>query len=181
MKHLMIDIETLGSKPNAVLLSIAAVEFDLVTGQTGAIFEKNICVNSCIEVGLKMEHKTIFWWLKQSKEAQKTLTQHTGYPIKNVLREFAIWVFDNYGLGVIVWGNSARFDLGLLEAAFTACKMDLPWEYYNERDVRTLVAFAPEVKANTKFDGIKHYGVDDCKHQIKYCSEIFNKLLQPKK
>lgn len=178
MQNLMIDIETLGSKPNAVILSISAVEFDLKTGKTGSVFNKNICIDSCIEAGLKMEHNTILWWLNQDKEAQNKITQHTGSNLKNVLRQFGMWIHDNFGNNAIVWGNSARFDLGILDAAYTACKMNLPWKYYSERDVRTLVAFAPEIKENTEFKGIKHYGIDDCKHQIEYCSKIYQTLAQ---
>jgi len=35
MDNIMVDIETLGNKSNSVILSIAAVYFDLQTGKTG--------------------------------------------------------------------------------------------------------------------------------------------------
>jgi hypothetical protein len=176
MKHLMIDIETLGTKPGSVILSIAAVAFDIKTGDIGSIFHQNIDIDTCIESGLKMEKSTIIWWLNQTKEAQHQITQHTGNPLKNVLRRFGMWISDYTPKDVEVWGNSARFDLGILEAAYTSCKMRLPWEHFNERDVRTLVMFAPEIKEQLQFEGVKHYPIDDCKHQIKYCSAIYQKL-----
>jgi hypothetical protein len=174
--NLMIDIETLGTKPGSVILSIAAVEFDLTTGKIGAIFHQNIDIDSCIEAGLKMQKDTIIWWLNQSKEAQLKVTQHTGNPLRNVLRSFIQWCNDYNFSTIKVWGNSARFDLGILESAFDAFKMPLPWKHYNECDVRTLVMFAPEIKEETEFEGVKHTPVDDCKHQIKYCSAIYTKL-----
>jgi hypothetical protein len=80
------------------------------------------------------------------------------------------------GTGSKVWGNSARFDLGILEVAYTACKMVIPWQFWNERDVRTLVAFAPEIKANEPFLGDKHDPLHDCLHQIKYCHKTYKTL-----
>lgn len=176
MNHLMIDIETLGNKPGAVILSIGAVEFDLKTGKIGAIFHQNIDIDSCIELGLKMDKSTVLWWLNQSKEAQETITQHTGNAVRNVLRSFIHFCNDYNFQNLKVWGNSARFDLGILQGAFDACNLPMPWQYYNECDVRTLVMFAPEIKEAMIFEGIKHYPIDDCKHQIKYCSEIYDKL-----
>lgn len=176
MNDLMIDIETLGNKPGSVILSIAAVEFDIKTGQIGSIFHQNIDIDSCIELGLKMDKSTIIWWLNQPKEAQQTITQHTGNPLKNVLRYFIQWLNDYNLQNLKVWGNSARFDLGILAHALEVCKMPISWHHYNECDVRTLVMFAPEIKENMEFKGIKHYPIDDCKHQIKYCSAIYQKL-----
>jgi hypothetical protein len=179
MKNIMIDIETLGTKPNSVILSISAVGFDLNTGTTGSIFHQNIDINSCIKEGLNISPDTFFWWLNQNKEAQENLTDHTGDSLRSSLRRFAIFVNDCFPKDVNVWGNSARFDLGLLEAAYTACGYKIPWNYYNERDVRTLVSFKPEIKAQMLFEGTKHYGIDDCKHQIKYCYETW-KYIQTK-
>ncbi len=172
----MIDIETLGTQPGAVILSIAAVEFDLKTGETGSIFHQDIDIESSVKQGLKIDASTVIWWLKQDKEAQKKITELHRNRLKNVLRAFGVWLRDWFPADVKLWGNSARFDLGLLEAAYNSCDMQLPWNHFNECDVRTLVMFAPEIKKETEFVGIKHYPIDDCKHQIKYCSKIYQKL-----
>ncbi|WP_047789427.1 3'-5' exonuclease [Tenacibaculum mesophilum] len=177
MDNLMIDIETLGTKPSCVILSISAVSFDLKTGRIGDVFHQNISVEDSVKQGLKIDEKTFFWWLNQSKEAQqKIIDLSDQHKLKNTLIRFYQFVYNYTSNDVKVWGNSARFDLGILEAAFDLFDFELPWEHYNERDVRTLVAFAPEIKEEQEFDGVPHYGIDDCKHQIKYCSKIFNKL-----
>ena len=97
-------------------------------------------------------------------------------PLAKVLQDFECFIkwFDYSSLQV--WGNSARFDLGILENAYSKFNVNIPWNHWNERDVRTLVAFAPEIKKNMVFEGVKHNPIDDCKHQIKYCCEIFKKL-----
>lgn len=78
-----------------------------------------------------------------------------------------------------IWGNSVRFDVGILETAYRADgreSLTLPWKFRNEMDVRTLVAFAPAIKDHYPFTGVEHNPIDDCKYQIGYCSAIWNKL-----
>jgi hypothetical protein len=78
---------------------------------------------------------------------------------------------------VNIWGNGVRFDVGLMEDAYVACGyQDMPWYFRSERDVRTLAAFAPHIKANYPDSGVEHYPIDDCKHQIGYCTETWLKL-----
>tara|TARA_R110002051_G_scaffold325727_1_gene430541 strand:- start:44 stop:565 length:522 start_codon:yes stop_codon:yes gene_type:complete len=168
MNDLMIDIETLGTKPGSLILSIAAVNFNIESGESGSIFQQDIDLDSSVKQGLKIDASTVLWWLKQSTIAQRTITEcsHRN-ELKNVLRRFGMWISDYCSKDVKVWGNSARFDLGLLDAAYDACNMRLPWNHFNEADVRTLVMFAPEIKKETEFEGIKHSPIDDCKHQIK--------------
>ena len=72
-------------------------------------------------------------------------------------------------------GNGVRFDIGILENAIVACGCtEMPWNFRNERDVRTLVSFAPSVKENYPFVGVEHDPISDCIHQINYCSAIYN-------
>ena len=68
-----------------------------------------------------------------------------------------------------VWGNSARFDLGIIENAYNKCVKDKSlWNHRNERCLRTLSALYPEIKKSQPFDGVRHDALDDCIHQIKY-------------
>lgn len=168
----MVDIETMGTGVNSSILSIAAVKFDLDTGFTGDEFYVKIDLQSCLDKGLEMNANTVVWWMRQSEEARKELFQDKGGNLLPALVDFKK-VFNEKSL---VWGNSARFDLGVLENAFNKCEMDIPWRFYNERDVRTLVSFRPEIKREAVFEGVPHNALDDCKHQIKYCSEIWNDL-----
>lgn len=177
MEHLMIDIETFGNKSHSVIVSIGAVFFDLKTGSIGSVFYMDISAADCVKTGLKIDADTFMWWLKQSKEAQEKMVDRKDVKsLKIALLNLGRFISDYGPKDVKVWGNSARFDLGLLENAYDLIGLKIPWKHYNERDVRTLVSFAPEIKKNMLFTGVKHYAVDDCKHQIKYCSAIFNTL-----
>lgn len=172
----MIDLETLGNKSKSALLSIGAVEFNIETGETGREFYYVIDLQSCLDLGLIINASTFYWWLQQNQSARDAVSKDKKLPLSDVLQLFDTWMQDCIR-GVKIWGNGARFDIGLLEDAYVACGHDeMPWDFRSERDVRTLVAFAPEIKANLPFEGTLHNPIDDSKHQIKYCSETWNKL-----
>lgn len=170
----MLDLETMGKKSNSALVSIGAVEFNIETGETLREFYEVVDLQSCLDAGLKVEASTIYWWLMQSEAARKRICEE-GEHIHNVLIGFNLWML-NCVKDVKIWGNGARFDIGILEDAYVACGFKTPWNFRSEMDVRTLVNFAPNVKTNTPFTGVEHDPIDDCKHQIKYCVEIWNML-----
>lgn len=175
MEHVMVDIETFGTSSNSVITSISLVEFDINTGKTNREVEYHIDINSSLEAGLHIDGGTVLWWLSQPKEAQELLVggQHVaGFQLIEVLN----YVADFLNTTQYIWGNSPRLDLGLMADSYKKLNMDIPWDFRKERDVRTLVAFAPEIKENMEFVGTPHYGIDDCHHQIKYCCETWKKL-----
>jgi DNA polymerase III epsilon subunit-like protein len=171
----MLDLETMGKKSNSALVSIGAVEFNLITGETGREFYEVIDLQSCLDVGLKVNASTIYWWLQQSQAARDAICKDKKLHITTVLQRFSTWMQDCVA-EVGIWGNGARFDIGLLEDAHVACGLKNPWYFRSEKDVRTLVSFAPQVKANLPFTGIEHNPIDDCKHQISYCTATWKKL-----
>jgi len=173
MNHLMIDIETLGNRAGCVITSLAAVEFDMNTGETGREFYERIDIQSCLDLGLFVQGNTIKWWFDQTKEAQQELFIDTQNLMK-VLYDFKMFVDVLKPANLKVWGNSNRFDLGILAKAYYAGNhKEIPWKFTLERDVRTLVSFLPKIKENEVFVGVKHNPIDDCKHQIKYCTKIW--------
>lgn len=172
-EHLMFDIETMGNESFSAIVSIAAIEFDIKTGEIGQQFYQRINLQSSIDIGLKMSPSTVLWWLQQDKAAQQALLQEPLSDIKDVLMDLSYFCKNgNY----ITWGRSPRFDQGILEDAYVSTKTPLPWDFRKERCVRTMEALRPEIKANTTFVGVKHNPLDDCKHQIKYCSAIWKEI-----
>jgi hypothetical protein len=168
----MLDLETMGNRSNTALVSIGAVEFNIETGETGREFYRVIDLQTCLDIGLKVQASTIYWWMQQDQKARERICAK-GEHIQKVFGDFNFWMQDCVDK-VRIWGNGARFDIGILEDAYVACQLKTPWYFRSERDVRTLVSFAPHVKENMPFEGVYHDPVDDCKHQIKYCSKIWN-------
>jgi hypothetical protein len=171
----MIDLETLSTDKDAVILAIAAVYFDPLTGDLGDSFYTNINLQSSINAGRAIDASTLIWWMQQEGLARDAVfsLNHTQPKLSEALQKFSDF-FKNDSLKV--WGNGAIFDISILETAFKRCKLPLPWKFWNVRDVRTvvdvgrLVGFDP--KTNMPFQGVKHNALDDSKHQAKYVSEI---------
>lgn len=109
-------------------------------------------------------------------EARNKLINAKKYPLEIVLKSFTTCVTAEEWKKIKVWGNSNRFDCGLLHNAYTACEMDIPWEFRNERDCRTLVDYGQDIKEKEINIGIQHNGVDDCIYQIGYVSKIHRRL-----
>lgn len=176
--HLMVDIETMGTKSKSVILSLAAVEFDIETGETGQEFYEKIDFQTALDVGLEVSASTILWWLKQNEKARLELAEAKSKSIHQVLVEFSQFVkkVKPESGPLQVWGNSARFDLGLLDDAYRAIKIETPWVFWDERCVRTLVSFAPGIKKETVFKGDAHNALHDCHHQIEYCHKTWKHL-----
>lgn len=173
MNNIMLDIETLSTDFDALIISIGAVRFDLSTGIKGDTFYRKIDKQSCVDVGLKINPDTVDWWMNQDEKArQEFLSKSDRISISDALIELSEFILKED----FVWSNGASFDLVILRSAYKACQIDLPWEFYNEKDVRTLAGLVPEVKENEPFVGVKHHPVSDCIHQIKYCSKVYQQL-----
>lgn len=172
----MLDLETLGNKSNAAILSIGAVEFNMETGDIGSEIYMVVDLQSCLDLGLIINGSTFYWWMQQSDVARKAICAENKLLLSEAVLLFSNWMKDRIAK-VQIWGNGARFDIGLMEDAYIACGyQEMPWYFRSERDVRTLVGFAPDIKANLPFEGMEHNPVDDCKHQIKYCHETWKNL-----
>lgn len=170
----MLDLETMGNKSNSAILSIGAVEFNIETGETGKEFYERINLQSCLDKGLIVNASTIYWWLQQNEKARKEVSMG-GEDLASVLSR--LQMFMNTLGNFQIWGNGVRFDVGILEDAYVACGyQEMPWNFRNERDVRTLVSFFPYIKEHHPFQGVEHNPIDDCKYQIAYCHAIWNNI-----
>jgi len=171
--HIMVDLETMGQNPGCSVISLAAVHFNIETGETGKEFYHTISLQSNFSAGLLPEPDTILWWMQQSNEARAVFDNTSQQlHIAQALILFQSFVNDSHSL----WGNGARFDLGILTEAYRKVYLKPSWDPKKELDVRTLVDFYPEIKATMPFTGTRHNALDDCRHQIKYCSETYRKL-----
>lgn len=174
MSAIMIDIETLGTSHNSVILSIGAVEFD-DHGITNT-FEVNVDPVSCTDAGLVIDARTVMWWLDQSKEAQAHLTAKNPVPLRSALESLATRFIWN---GKKVWCNGVDFDFPILENAYKAAGWNrAPWAYYDKMDYRTLKNLVPKaVYEHCKIDAVvKHSAGADAEAQALTAIKIMHML-----
>lgn len=144
-KHIMIDLETLGTRSNAVILSIGAVQFDL-KGNVEVILHRGVSIDSCLEAGLQVDADTIKWWMQQDKANIDRLMSLPNYPLELVLVELRerikgldIERWNTMGnISYYVWSHGNNFDPVILENAYRAVGQKVWWKYNCVRDTRTL-------------------------------------------
>lgn len=85
--RIMVDLETLGTAPGSVILSIGAVRFDVEEGLLDE-FYVNIDVESSQRLGLTIDGATVMWWMKQSDAARAKLSEGSGEDVGVALGKF---------------------------------------------------------------------------------------------
>lgn len=181
-RHLMVDLETMGNKSNAPIVSIGAVFFNPHTGNTGAEFYTAVSLESSMLLGGVPDAGTIIWWLKQSPEARSAIAMADTMPLIDALELFSDFISENSDAGpdVQVWGNGASFDNVILRSSYDRANIEYPWKFRNDRDVRTMTELGKAIGINPRydipFDGDMHNALSDARHQVKYVSAIWQKL-----
>lgn len=163
------DLETLGKRVDAPVLSIAAVAFDRMSGKLGPEVELHIKIDEALIDG-RVDGGTLLWWLGQSAEARNKLIagQKKAISTYEALRGLGDFV-RGLPASVCVWGNGATFDISILERLYDVAGRGLKeqWQFLNIRDMRTIVDAADFNKDSIKFVGEKHVALDDARHQAK--------------
>ena len=153
-ERIMIDIETLGTEPGCVILSIGAVRFN--RDGIGETFHAQISKRSCLENGLTIDDETEEWWEQQEQDMPDG-----DQPLRLALEDLSEFCSD----GDEFWANSPSFDLRILDAAYDAVEPASPWEYHQERDVRTFRNLPGFIEFEQ--NGQTHDALDDARHQAR--------------
>lgn len=185
MSYVAVDIESLGTVPGSIVLSIGAVRFDdkgllnahgyesadeAMRNKARCEFYREITLASCGGVGLTFSHETLAWWLKQSDAARRVLVNalegNGTQDIRQVMGDFKAWLETGDGCQELwSWG---QFDLPLLKTVFDRLGVTKPWDYKIERDARTLARELPVVIGVHRV-GVAHHAFDDavwCANQV---------------
>lgn len=157
--EVMIDLETLSSRPDAAIVSIGAYRFDpnaepeLVLDSNRA-FHVAISFQDALRYG-HVDGDTLRWWFQQSDEARQSVlgssqgvwpastgragSQNLGERVYR-LSEALEWL-DVFLGGLTIearYWSHATFDMPILEHAYTMLGKRRPWNYTRCRDLRTL-------------------------------------------
>ena len=119
--NVMLDLETLGTKPGCAILSIGMVAFTWDAVQNYTLYNE-IYTRSCLDAGLTIDPETEKWW--RAREPEAAILQRAAYittpPLAAVLVAAKAWLELQGPLEqTTVWGNGADFDLPILARAYT--------------------------------------------------------------
>lgn len=178
--HFSIDLETLGTRCDAPIISIGVVQFDPNNSKKGETFYREIDIDSSIRAG-RVEGSTLAWWMKQSDKARDVFDpKESKVALATALEELQRWMRD-LSFTPVVWGNGATFDISILEYAYDhgAVGLKEAWPFYNIRDMRTAVDLAGFNNDNWPFprgSGIHHNALDDAGYQAEVISACWRKI-----
>lgn len=135
-KHFMVDIETMASSSDAVVVSIGSIEFDPFSDYINLddAFAYNLDIFS--QSGRKVSAPTMDWWMKQDRKIWEKCREnpiHVNLVLSNLLKHW------NYGNDILVWAKGPDFDCTILIDLCTWAGIKPPLYRRNTRDVRTAI------------------------------------------
>lgn len=176
-KHLMLDLETLGTCPGSVVTQVALLEFDpfspLEFGRSMQIW-----LNITDQKGLVIDSSTLHWWTQQNPAAIRRLIRPdkeglTALQMYDVMHEFYRDLPE--GAMTPIWAHGGAFDTPLLEVVYRNKGFSPPWHYRAIRDTRTLYTLTGGVP-DALVQGVPHDALDDCKAQATQVQQAFLQL-----
>lgn len=170
MSDVMVDLETLDTRPTAVILSIGACRVNWGTGEASDPFYRVIDPASCEEAGLTKSKDTLAWWAKQSEEARRVFTD-PNVSLLQALTDFATYL-KFFGGRVRVWGNGSDFDNVILINAYNALGLDAPWRFYDNRCFRTVRKQLGHLITEPPRGGTYHNALDDAVFQTQILLQL---------
>ena len=189
-RHLMVDVECLGTRPSAPLAALGACVFEPDTGVILERFYTKIDISSSVASGAVLEPETIKWWLKQLPEAQLQIVGNAGddgvVALDQAILMFGEFVQRNQASprqGIKHWANGANFDPVLIDESCHRMQRRSPLVFWKSLDVRTLVEMGRQCGFDPKSEvaklGSPHKALDDCELQVNYVSQIWQRVLPP--
>lgn len=161
--HVMVDLETLSTAPNAAIISIGATVF--TKHEIIEVFYSEVSLASNFDLGRNVSPSTINWWMRQSDEARQLFANNDKAPaLPFVLGEFAGFCVKHQANWL--WGNGATFDNVVLRTAFADCGVHFPVTYRGDMCYRTVKSMYPDM--GIQREGTHHNALDDAMHQTKY-------------
>lgn len=170
--NIMVDLETLGTRPTSIILSIGACR--VTNGEPSDPFYRVIDVASCRDAGLTSDAATEKWWNEQDENARKVFTD-PNVGLVRALTDFASYIRGFGGRSVRLWGNGSDFDNVILNNAYLAVGSISPWMFYNNRCFRTVRKLFWQGVTEPERQGTYHNALDDAMHQARILGQILNK------
>lgn len=166
----MLDLETLSTRPNAVILSLGAVKFDPYSTRIDVDEGINvrIDVDEQTELGRHVQQETIDWWATQPKEVQE---EAFGESQRISLAEL-IKRLNKFLVGADnIWCQGPVFDIAILEDLYRQLGIPTPWQFWQIRDSRTLFGVHGDPRDRNR-EGA-HNALVDCCYQAIGVQEIY--------
>lgn len=177
----VVDIETLGDGPDAVIGSIGVVVVDLGGLFVVDEFYRRVDHN---QVNRSRSEGTLAFWEQQRQEspaAWDELFNPAGQRlfITNALELLSTFLLKAFGRieDVQLMGNGSEFDNVILAHAYEQWGMEQPWHFRGNQSLRTAVwmgrvLLGIDPKYQLPFEGSRHIALHDARHEAAYLIDI---------
>ena len=167
--HLMLDLETLATTPDAAVLTIGACKFDPNQNDVQSTFYERIQLDSQESYDRVINEDTLAWWSKQDKQIQEEAFSDAD----RITLQQAMKKLYSFGFGTNnVWSHGSIFDIVILENICRKLQQAVTWKFWQVRDTRTLFDIA---KVDVIVEG-KHNALNDALAQAKAVQQSYKKL-----
>lgn len=173
MKHLMLDIETLSTRPDAAVFEVAIAEFTL---ENLSVSPANLRRWMCKPSTGHIDPETVAWWMddKRATHAKFILS----CPVSEATVAAGIQAYlervKEEHPKIRLWAMPTSFDCVILQSFLQRNGCDLPIDFRQWRDVRTILELAGWPKEPS---GLKaHTAAGDCQNQISQLVEAWRRL-----
>lgn len=169
----MLDIETLGTRPECVILTLGAVKFNPFTlDEPGPGLYLRLDADEQIALGREVQEDTLQWWMTQAEDVREEALGEGSDRVKlddmyKQLNRFLVGANN-------IWCQGPAFDMVILENLYRQMGWPTPWQFWQIRDSRTLfgVHGDPRVKGKAGL----HNALEDCVSQATAVQQVYNKL-----
>lgn len=171
-----IDLETISNDTNSAMVAVTVYHFDRNTLELLGFITVEVLLVSAMRYGTA-NASTIAFWMKQNDEARRIFNSTQGEHLAPALTTISEWIQGRCERKwAKLWGNGSTFDNTILRNAYIAVGIQEPWDFWNDRDLRTLLDIFNWVtgrkpKHEVEFEGNPHDSADDCKHQTRLILE----------
>ena len=171
--HATIDIETLGTSPDTVVLTIGGIKFNPHEDDgLHSQFYYRLDADEQIEMGRTVDEKTLEWWEKQPEEIRKEALETTG----RISTEQSLKALNKWLVGVDkIWCQGPVFDIGILENLYKQIGLHHNWPFYIIRDSRTLFGLMDK-DPRKEIDFAAHNALADAIVQSLCIQKVYKKL-----
>ena len=166
-KQIHIDLETLATSYNAQILSIGAV-----CGNAEFYIEVD---TSLYDDTFAVSESTREWWVSKGGFKPTLLDLFSPGNAINQLADFIAGVVKQER-DFEVWANSPSFDCAILRHHFDQHFLPCPWEFWQERDVRTIKNAAKRLRMNLRERSNPHHALQDAKNQQMLVDSFFKTM-----
>ena len=170
----MVDLETIATTPDAVVLTLGAVKFDPYEDNRETGYKEEIYMRFDIDTqqddGRDVNDDTLAWWGRQQPAAfEEAFGDGDRIEFQDGIEKFRKFFWGSN----CIWSHGSNFDVVILEHAMRAYKTPIPWKFWNVRDTRTLFDLG---QSHDMGKEDLHHALADAKRQVIAVQNVYRKL-----